>query len=107
LHWHAPAGHFVQAFAAPPPQEPQQLLTAAPFVHFAADRPHFPEEPHLPPEQQPAANTVTANIPANNALFIIVSCLLITRHSTARYINYSAGSRNHYSQNRKNLPDPT
>jgi len=54
-HTQAPAGHFSHAaFAA--------------FPHF----PHFPHK-------QPAANSATTNIPANNAFFIVPLFLFTLR----------------------------
>jgi len=50
------------------------------LVHAGADLAQLPQQlfvfVHVPIEEQPAANTVTANIPANTALFILALFLL-------------------------------
>lgn len=62
-------------------------------MHAGADLAQVPQQDfsdfvHVPEQQQPAARTVTANIPANIALFILAPFLLVrvspsaTRDST-------------------------
>jgi hypothetical protein len=63
LHWQAPAGHVVHAGAALG-HVPQQLF-------FAFEQ--------TPVPQQPAANTVTTNIPANSAFFIVMPLFSVPR----------------------------